>query len=132
MTSARTYLGSDYKTLTSWWLAHGCVVPHKSQVDTLGVLGCVDGEPACYVCAYRVVDCPVVFLEHFVANPDVSAHKIIASVGSMFNLLLRVLKDDGYQMVRISTWSSTLAKVCEKKVGFKKISGEFNNMSLML
>jgi len=53
-------------------------------------------------------------------------------VVAMMERILKDLSDDGYQIIRGTTWSLTLAKICKKRWGFEIIDEESVNMSLLL
>jgi hypothetical protein len=75
----------------------------------------------------------VAFLEHLVTNPDVkSPMKKMRAVQYMMDHMLDILECDGYQLIRGTTWSDTLAKICQKRWGFEIIDDNSINMSLLL
>jgi len=129
----RAYKESDYDMIKQWWLEAGCPAPHPSQLETTGVIGLVDDQPVCAVWIYRCIDVPIAWLEHFVTNPlGGAAMRKMKAVIAMMDKVMSILKEDGYQMIRATTWSSTLGKVCKKRWGFQIIDGESTNMSLII
>lgn len=131
--NTKNYKKSDYPELSRWWKESCCPIPHESQLDTLGVIGYQQNTPTCAVFAYRCSDVPIVFLEHFVTNPDVEGAMVkMKAVLEMMSSILGQLEEDGYQMVRGTTWSKTLGKVCKRYWGFQIIDDGCTNMSLML
>jgi hypothetical protein len=50
----------------------------------------------------------------------------------MMDHMLDILECDGYQLIRGTTWSDTLAKICKKRWGFEIIDDNSINMSLLL
>lgn len=131
--NTRIYKESDYDEIKHWWLEAGCPAPHPSQLETTGVIGLVDDQPVCAVWVYRCIDVPIAWLEHFVTNPaGGSAMRKMLAVIAMMDEAMSTLKDEGYQMIRATTWSSTLGKVCEKRWGFQIIDEESTNMSLIV
>lgn len=123
----------DYDTLKSWWKETGCPVPHLSQLQTLGVIGYDGDTPACAVFAYKSDGVAVAFLEHLITNPAVkSPMRKLRAVTGMMEFILDELEADGYQIIRGTTWSLTLAKICKKRWGFQIIDEESVNMSLFL
>lgn len=123
----------DYDTLKSWWEEAGCPVPHLSHLQTMGVIGYDGDTPACAVFAYKSDGVSVAFLEHLITNPAVKSpmRKMKAVVG-MMERVLNELYDEDYQIIRGTTWSLTLAKICKKRWGFQIIDDESVNMSLFL
>ena len=124
----------DYETLRQWWVASDCPVVDASQLKTKGMIVYNDsGDPVCAVFAYLSVGVGVAFLEHFITNPDVTSpiEKLKAS-DCLLNKMLDDLAHDGYQLIRASTWSETLAKVMEKRLGFQPIGSGYHNLSLIV
>lgn len=131
--NSKIYIQADYDTLADWWTENDCPSPHPSQLQTLGVIGYADSEPACAVWAYLSKGVPVAFLEHFVSNPDVtSPMKKMRAVVNMMDKMLEELSDEGYQLVRATTWSKTLGRVCKKRWGFQVIDDGATNLSLIM
>jgi len=130
----RLFKDSDYEMVQKWWVASGSPVVSLSQLQTLGLIGYTsDNEPACALWAYRSKGVGVAFLEHLVTNPKVtSPMKKMKAVQYMMDHMLDILKMDGYQMIRGTTWCDTLAKICKKRWGFEIIDDNSINMSLIL
>ena len=129
----RLFTNNDHKMISNWWLETGCPVPHLSQLQTIGVIGYADNEPACAVWAYKSEGVAVAFLEHLITNPAIKSPMAkMRAVVAMMERILKDLSDDGYQIIRGTTWSLTLAKICKKRWGFEIIDEESVNMSLML
>ena len=123
----------DYDTLKSWWKETGCPVPHLSQLQTLGVIGYDGDTPACAVFAYKSDGVNVAFLEHLITNPAVkSPMRKIKAMNGMMEFILDELEADGYQIIRGTTWSTTLARACKKRWGFQILDVDSVNMSLFL
>lgn len=124
---------TDYKMLQRWWVASGCPVVDASQLETLGMIGYTeDNEPACAVFAYLSFGVGVAFLEHFITNPELkSPIKKLKASEYLLNHMLGTLEEDGYELIRMSTWSKTLAKVCQKRFGFQLIGDGYHNLSLL-
>lgn len=128
-----TFKDEDYDILKTWWKETGCPVPHLSQLQTLGVIGYDGDTPACAVFAYKSDGVAVAFLEHLITNPEVtSPMRKMQAVTEMMDRVLDELDADGYQVIRGTTWSLTLAKICKKRWGFQIIDEESVNMSLFL
>ena len=117
-----------------WWVASGSPVVNLSQLQTIGLIGYTsDNEPACALWAYRSKGVGVAFLEHLVTNHKVkSPMKKMKAVQYMMDHMLDILQQDGYQMIRGTTWCDTLAKICEKRWGFQIIDDNSINMSLLV
>jgi hypothetical protein len=131
--NSKIYTSSDLDTLASWWSDNDSVTPHESQLSTLGVIGYVDDVPVAAVWAYMSVGVPVAFLEHFITNPDVkSTSTKLRGVTHMMDRILDELSEDGYQLIRATTWSKTLGKVCARKWGFEVVDNESTNLSLLI
>ena len=125
---------TDYEMLQRWWVASGTPVVNASQLETLGMISYTDdNQPACAVFAYLSKGVSVAFLEHFISSPMVKSpiQKLKAS-DYLLNHMLDILSCDGYQLVRASTWSETLAKVCQKRFGFQLIGNNYHNLSLIV
>jgi len=50
----------------------------------------------------------------------------------MMDRMLSILREDEYQIIRGTTWSKTLGKICAKRWGFEIIDNNATNLSLML
>jgi len=131
--STTKFEDKDYETISQWWRDSGCPVPHLSQLQTLGLVTSVDGEPVCAVWAYKSEGVAVAFLEHLVTNPAFkSPIRKLRAVTAMMDMVIGELDTDGYQIIRGTTWSKTLAKICKKRWGFQIIDDKSVNMSLLL
>lgn len=131
--TSKLYKESDYDMLSRWWRESHCPVPHKSQLDTLGYIGYNNDTPMCAVFAYMCKDVPVAFLEHFVTSPDgFTTMQKMKAVLSMMDAMLNKLAEEGYAMVRGTTWSKTLGRVCHRRWGFEIIDDKCTNMSLLI
>jgi len=134
MTQVRLYTEKqDYPTIASWWQEQGCHVPHASQLDTLGVMVSVDDEDVAYICAYLAVGVGVAHLDHLVTNPAFkSPTGKLRAVKAMMSAMLTTLRDNDYQLVKAVTWSKTLSKICTRKLGFKRVGGDFEQITAIL
>ena len=131
--STAKFTDKDYETISQWWEDSYCPVPHLSQLQTLGLVTSVDGEPVCAVWAYRSRGVAVAFLEHLVTNPAFkSPMGKLRAVQGMMDKMLSILREDEYQIIRGTTWSKTLGKICKKRWGFEIIDDNCTNLSLML
>lgn len=131
--NSKIYTESDYDMLASWWERQGCPIPHSSQLMTLGVIGYANDVPVAAVWGYMSKGVPVAFLDHFITNPDVkSTSTKLRGVTRMMDRMLDELVEDGYQLIRATTWSKTLGKVCARKWGFEVIDNESTNLSLLI
>ena len=131
--NSKIYTSADYDTLANWWEGNNSSTPHSSQLMTLGVIGYVDDVPVAAVWGYMSKGVPVAFLDHFITNPDVkSTSTKLRGVTRMMDRMLDELSEDGYQLIRATTWSKTLGKVCAKKWGFEIIDNESTNLSLLI
>jgi len=133
MVSTTKFEDKDYGTISQWWRDSGCPVPHLSQLQTLGLVTSVDEEPVCAVWAYKSEGVAVAFLEHLVTNPAFkSPIRKLRAVTAMMDRILSILREDEYQIIRGTTWSKTLGKICAKRWGFEIIDNNATNLSLML
>ena len=131
--NSKIYIEADYPVVADWWTENNCPTPHSTQLQTLGVIGYADGEPACAGWAYMSKGVPVAFLDHFITNPDItSPMKKMRAVVSMMETILDELSEDGYQLIRATTWSETLGRVCHKRWGFQVVDDGATNLSLLL
>ena len=131
--TSKLYTEQDYDMLADWWRGSFCPVPHKTQLETLGYIGYNNDKPMCALFAYRCKDVPIAFLEHFITTPeDYTAMQKMKAVVSMMDAMLDHLGEEGYVMVRGTTWSKTLGRVCNRRWGFEIIGDGCTNMSLML
>lgn len=123
----------DYPTIAEWWEAQHCAVPHPSQLDTLGVVVSDGDEDVAYICAYMAVGVGVAHLDHLVTNPacDRPMAKLRA-IRALMAEILRILKENDYQLIKAVTWSETLSRICTKKLGFLRVGGGFENLSLLM
>jgi hypothetical protein len=129
----RLYKDSDYEMVAKWWDVSGCPIVAPSQLETLGMIGYEGDTPACAVWAYMSQGVAVAFLEHLVTNPEIkSPMKKMRAVQYMMDHMLDILQCDGYQLIRGTTWSETLAKICKRRWGFDIIDSNAHNMSLLL
>jgi len=123
----------DYPTISAWWQEQHCAVPHPSQLDTLGLMVSEDGEDVAYICAYLAVGVGVAHLDHLVTNPACNRPLAkLKAIRVMMAEMMRVLKDNDYQLVKAVTWSKTLSRICQKKLGWQRVGGDFENLSMIL
>lgn len=123
----------DYPTLSKWWQDQECPVPHPTQLDTLGVMVSVDDEDVAYICAYLAVGVGVAHLDHLITNPAFkSPGRKLAAIRAMLESMFRVLKDNDYQLIKAFTWSKTLSRVCQQKLGWQRVGGGYENLSVMI
>ena len=133
MISTTKFNNEDYSIIKDWWADSGCPVPHLTQLQTPGWIGYHNETPVCAVFADRSDSVPVAFLEHIITNPEVkSPMRKLKVVTAMMDRVIGELDNNGYQIIRGTTWSKTLAKICKKRWGFQIIDDKSVNMSLLL
>ena len=134
MIKTRIYIERrDYSMIAEWWQAQGNVVPDASQLDTLGVIVSDGDQDVAYICAYLSVGVGVAHLDHLVTNPACRAPMAkLRAIRALMSEILRICKDNDYQLIKAVTWSKTLSRVCQRKLGFMRVGGGFENLSVIL